>query len=524
MICSICNTEKESLHIDKKNRISKTCEECFQKKLDNREKKEEDSYKKFYGDCIKCEKKNVELARGSRNRLLKTCIECSLQMNGYCPVCKKEFFTTKTDKNGSILKTCDDCRSKIKSNSHKKFSSHPKSKFWDYSKNAQNPEDVSLNSSKKFWFNCDKCAHGFLSSLSHIKQGTWCPYCANKLQCEKPYECTTCYCNSFASNKMSIYLDSSEPDPIFISKGTDKNYLFNCPECKHQFYTSPCHINEGKWCPYCANIKRCGNEKCNTCFYHSFASHEKSKYWSKENKENPLDVAMYSDNIYAFDCDKCPHTFYKRIYYISRIDTWCPYCVNQKRCTKSDCTFCFNNSFASNIGRIDCWVDTTNPRTVAKGTDKKYRFKCKECDYIFEASCCNVNIGRWCPLCKQKTEKKLFKYLINLYPSVQREVKFDWCKNEKTNKHYRYDFLIPELSLIIELDGDQHFRQVSNWENPEEIQKRDVFKMCEATKYGYSILRIYQPFIQYNKTIDLTPYLHVYEKPEINYLGGDNVY
>ena len=40
-------------------------------------------------------------------------------------------------------------------------------------------------------------------------------------------------------------------------------------------------------------------------------------------------------------------------------------------------------------------------------------------------------------------------------------MKFNWCKNPETNKYLPFDFYIPDLNLIIEIDGDQHFEQVS---------------------------------------------------------------
>jgi very-short-patch-repair endonuclease len=55
-----------------------------------------------------------------------------------------------------------------------------------------------------------------------------------------------------------------------------------------------------------------------------------------------------------------------------------------------------------------------------------------------------------------------------------------------------FDFCIPELKVIIEMDGAQHFRQISNWLSPEETIKRDVFKMQKAEEYGYKVIRITQ--------------------------------
>ena len=55
--------------------------------------------------------------------------------------------------------------------------------------------------------------------------------------------------------------------------------------------------------------------------------------------------------------------------------------------------------------------------------------------------------------------------------------------------------------IIIELDGEQHFRQVSNWSSPEDQLKRDLYKMECANNNGFSIIRILQEDV-FNDTFD----------------------
>lgn len=58
------------------------------------------------------------------------------------------------------------------------FSQHPKAIFWS-NINKNNPDEVALNSHKKFWFDCE-CGHTFESSLLNINQGNnWCGFCSN---------------------------------------------------------------------------------------------------------------------------------------------------------------------------------------------------------------------------------------------------------------------------------------------------------------------------------------------------------
>lgn len=53
--------------------------------------------------------------------------------------------------------------------------------------------------------------------------------------------------------------------------------------------------------------------------------------------------------------------------------------------------------------------------------------------------------------------------------------------------------------IIIEIDGEQHFRQVWNWKSPDENQKNDIYKMKCANSNGFSVIRILQMDIYYEK-------------------------
>ena len=64
---------------------------------------------------------------------------------------------------------------------------------------------------------------------------------------------------------------------------------------------------------------------------------------------------------------------------------------------------------------------------------------------------------------------------------VEYQKKFEWCKNN-SNMYLPFDFYLPELNIIIELDGNQHFFQVNNWNSPEITQATDKMKMKLANE------------------------------------------
>lgn len=90
----------------------------------------------------------------------------------------------------------------------------------------------------------------------------------------------------------------------------------------------------------------------------------------------------------------------------------------------------------------------------------------------------------------------MFIELQKYYPTIIKQYKQNWCKNIR---NLPFDFVILEYKIIIELDGPQHFRQISNWQSPEINLKMDIYKMNCANKNNFSIIRILQEDVYYNK-------------------------
>ena len=302
------------------------------------------------------------------------------------------------------------------------FSQHPKSIYWS-NKNDKTPNEVALNSHKKFWFDCE-CGHQFEIQLNNVNSGRWCSYCSNKKLCEPSKNCKICFDKSFASvERSSCWSDKNCEEPFELLKNSHKKYWFDC-KCGHDFQSSLSDISSKKsWCSYCANRLLCDeNTKCNKCYNKSFASNERSKNWSTKNKKKPIDVFKSTAKKFIFDCDKC------------------------------------GNEFNSKL--------------------------------------CHITDGSWCPNCRYKTEQILFNMLNKKYPLLKRQFKVNWCKDKK---HLPFDFVIEERKIIIEIDGEQHWKQVAKWKTPEHNRERDLYKMRCANENGFSVIRILQNDVYKNK-------------------------
>ena len=235
---------------------------------------------------------------------------------------------------------------------------------------------------------------------------------------------------------------------VEMAKDPRGRILKTCTECRKRQIEKCCRCKKEL-----TEILRDNKGKimntCRVCFNHSFASKPKSKYWSKRNLENPRDLALNDMRKYWFDCEKC------------------------------------NSQFLSSL------------------------------------SC--INSGTWCPFCKNKTEKIVFDLIFTKYEDVIRQSKFEWCKNQT---YLPFDFYIPFLNLIIELDGEQHFEQISNWKKLENNIIKDKLKMNKALENNISIIRIYRLFIvkNFNWKENLLENIKKYDEPTVIFIPDNEIY
>jgi len=411
------------------------------------------------------------------------------------------------------------------------FDSHEKSQFWSI-KNNLKPREVFKSSNDKYLFDCN-CGHEFLITLGNIVGGKWCSFCSNKKLCDNE-ECMICYEKSFASHEKSNYIKNKEiNNPRQIFKRGEKKIEFTCEICNHDFISMVGNVVRlNSWCPYCSIPTKllCLNEDCEKCHERSFASHEKSQYWSKKNIIKPREILKTSNTKFLFDCE-CGHEFENTLGNITVSNQWCPYCCNssQKVCDDVNCERCYEKSFASHE-KSQFWSkkNKVKPRNIMICTAKKYWFDCNYCGSSFEQKISYITSRNiWCNICIYKTQKKIHDFLKVVYVNVITEKKFDWCKNKKTNQLLRYDYLLTDLDILIELDGPQHFKNISNWGNYKDTQERDIYKMNEALKNNYTVIRILQNDVlndKYDWKLKLIENIKFYLKPKIKFIDKNDEY
>jgi very-short-patch-repair endonuclease len=381
---------------------------------------------------------------------------------------------------------------------NRSFATNIKSQYWSY-KNDIEPYEVFKSSNKKYLFTCPDCNHELLLPLCIITLGQWCKYCNSSGLCLVE-DCGFCYKKSFASHPMaSSWSVKNKLTPRDVVRKSEKKYLFNCSDCNHEFQTNLYSIFNDKHCPYCINQKLCESQDCIYCFNKSCASHKMNDAWATINILKSHNVFLQSNKKIIFNCLTCNHEYETTPNHYYNRNGSCPYCANKKLCN-NNCDTCFNKTFAAHP-LISSWSNknTINPRNVFKGSEIKCIFNCNTCYFEFESKLYNVLTGYWCPYCKKKTEAKLLEFIKNTYNNYKTQSRFNWCRYSKTQNIMPFDFELVDKKILIELDGNQHFIQVSNWDSPESVQTKDIEKINYCFVNNYSLIHIYQEEIWNNK-------------------------
>ena len=86
-----------------------------------------------------------------------------------------------------------------------------------------------------------------------------------------------------------------------------------------------------------------------------------------------------------------------------------------------------------------------------KGSSLKAWFNCQYCQYEYQIVLSAIKFNNTkCPLCINKTEKKLYTWLAYLYDEITIQKTFEWCI---WKRKCVFDFVLENKKIIIELDG-----------------------------------------------------------------------
>ena len=128
-------------------------------------------------------------------------------------------------------------------------------------------------------------------------------------------------------------------------------------------------------------------------------------------------------------------------------------------------------------------------------TKTKHRFRHNTCGTVFEKKYEKFKEGQRCPACTRKgMESVASRYVRDIFDHLgvtyEREKRFSDCINPETGHVLPFDYYLPEINTLIEVDGEQHERDsFSKFETPTTME-RDALKDEYAKRTGITLLRI----------------------------------
>ncbi|MCF0124722.1 MAG: hypothetical protein HUJ68_03020 [Clostridia bacterium] len=182
-----------------------------------------------------------------------------------------------------------------------------------------------------------------------------------------------------------------------------------------------------------------------------------------------------------FFCNKCNSIFKQSL---SRL-------INQKiyGCNCSSTKRKTHEEFISDLGNS---INDYDVLGRYSGADIKIKFRHKKCGtefYLTPYSFIHKHNKMYCPVCfykKSKGEILISKFLTINKIEFLKEFSFPDLKNRK------FDFYIPNLDVVIEYDGEQHFRPVDFFGGEEafiKTKQRDLEKNQYCLKNNLSLYR-----------------------------------
>ena len=373
---------------------------------------------------------------------------------------------------------------------------------WDG--NIEDMKKLSSSSNQVVKWKCKtgKDCHKYEASITHKSgRNQGCPYCINKKICSKE----GCWCNSLWALKPELIneWDGNIEDMKKISISSNKDVKWKCKTTKecHKWTAVICSRNKSG-CPYCSNKKICSKESCWCNSLWSLKPELRTEWFG--NMDDMKLYPLHSGDKVKWKCktNKDCHIYESRISDRTRIEgtTNCPYCCVpvKKICSKEGC-WC-NSLWKTNPELKEIYDgDINDLKKYTNGSEIKIKLKCKsgkECHKWY--STINHQTGlnsRGCPYCINKTEQKIYDKIITFYPLIKQQYKIEWCKNKT---YLPFDFVLENDKIIIELDGIQHFEQISNWTSPEETHINDKYKMKCANNNSFSVIRLLQSDVFYD--------------------------
>lgn len=370
--------------------------------------------------------------------------------------------------------------------------------------------EVETKSSRKvFKF---KCNNGHNSSMyfEALRNGKICPDCSKlrdvmrrTLHSKKapPVPKTNCNCKEkglcygvglklcehynfkvLCPVQASEWSQNNQIGPEMVAPKCNSAYLFNCSKCFREY---SCLISErfkGTGCPYCNGNHKLPEEKSL-----SFKHPELLEEWDPENNFKPSDIHAGSEVTAKWIC-KFGHKWETKILSRTSGKTGCPVCNGNglTKCQGAHEKFVKESSVIHNNKYLypeEYISSKTKIRIVCPIHGDFYQIPG---DHRSGHGCYTCGTGR------RITEpvRKIITKFEELGYECRTEVSFPGLKHINA---LAADIVVPNLNLVIEYDGKQHFKPIKSWGGQEALNNIIIRDRCKDKYFlekGISFVRI----------------------------------
>ena len=335
---------------------------------------------------------------------------------------------------------------------------------------------------KKILCKCSQCNSILNMRPCDLLKGHGCATCKIKAAADRRRKTNSEFINELNEANPTI-------KPLEDYLGCHKKIKFKCLECGNIWITEPSKIiHAGHGCPVCGFEKQVGS-----------ITRTNQQFLDELKKINPnikpLENYIKNNIKIKFEC---------------LIDGYQWVATPAKVLSGSTCPKCRgamngdNNLFVEKLKTIH---PNIQPLEKYKGAYKKIRYRCTICGKESTAVPHNLLSGYGCPKCKtSKGESEIKHFLDDNHIVFEFQKTFDGL-NGCGNKKMSYDFYLPKYNMLIEYQGEQHYKPIKYFGGEEKFkiqQEHDELKRKYAKENGYNLLEIsYLDFDNIYKILEL---------------------
>jgi hypothetical protein len=297
--------------------------------------------------------------------------------------------------------------------------------------------------------------------------------------------CTYCIGRHKTTESFKKELFQINPNIVVLGEYIDATtaILCKCLIDGHEWYSTPNNLLSGCGCPVCGKIAGAAKRtKTNEQFLYELSL--------VNSAITPLDPYVNAKEKIRVKCNVCGHVWYVEPDGLLQ-GRGCPECAkieSHNRQVKS------NEQFLKELAEVN---PTLIPLEPYYNDHTKILILCTVHNYVWLAAPNKILHRRCgCPKCNLYSgEEKIINILEDLMYTVEPQKRFDDCRDKHT---LPFDVYVKELNLLIEYDGEGHYRPIPrgdmSWEEAEEAlvitQKHDVIKTKYCQDHNIPLIRI----------------------------------